>query len=153
MKSHSSLWRRLFCSGTVTREWVAVHRRHHAYANRRGDPHSPVVFGLKRVVLQGYELYAAAACDPTILGRGTPEDWLEREATHCGRCSKLTCRPPARNAREDAPEKHPSYRGSASSTSCELTCPAAVRAILDPSKWLHRPGEILYRTASVPDQD
>jgi len=72
------LW---FCSGTVTREWVAVHRRHHAYADRRGDPHSPVVFGLKRVVLQGYELYVAAARDPTILanyGRGTPEDWLER---------------------------------------------------------------------------
>ncbi|HWX28857.1 MAG TPA: fatty acid desaturase [Steroidobacteraceae bacterium] len=72
------LW---FCSGTVTREWVAVHRRHHAYADRRGDPHSPVVFGLKRVVLQGYELYTAAARDPTILanyGRGTPEDWLER---------------------------------------------------------------------------
>jgi stearoyl-CoA desaturase (delta-9 desaturase) len=72
------LW---FCSGTVTREWVAVHRRHHAYADRAGDPHSPVVFGLKRVVLQGYELYVAAAREPTILanyGRGTPDDWLER---------------------------------------------------------------------------
>jgi stearoyl-CoA desaturase (delta-9 desaturase) len=72
------LW---FCSGTVTREWVAVHRRHHAYADRPGDPHSPVVFGLKRVVLQGYELYVAATRDPGILanyGRGTPEDWLER---------------------------------------------------------------------------
>jgi stearoyl-CoA desaturase (delta-9 desaturase) len=72
------LW---FCSGTVTREWVAVHRRHHAYADRPGDPHSPVVFGLKRVLLQGYELYAAAARDPKILanyGRGTPDDWLER---------------------------------------------------------------------------
>jgi len=71
------LW---FCSGTVTREWVAVHRRHHAYADRPGDPHSPVVFGLKRVVLQGYELYVAAARDPQILanyGRGTPDDWLE----------------------------------------------------------------------------
>ena len=44
-------------------------------------PHSPVVFGLEHVVLQGYELYAAAARDPTILanyGRGTPEGWLER---------------------------------------------------------------------------
>jgi stearoyl-CoA desaturase (Delta-9 desaturase) len=72
------LW---FCSGTVTREWVAVHRRHHAFADRPGDPHSPVVFGLKRVVLHGYELYVAAACDPKILanyGRGTPDDWLER---------------------------------------------------------------------------
>lgn len=72
------LW---FCSGTVTREWVAVHRRHHAFADRSGDPHSPVVLGLRRVVLQGYELYVAAARDPKILanyGRGTPDDWLER---------------------------------------------------------------------------
>ena len=72
------LW---FCSGTVTREWVAVHRRHHAYADRPGDPHSPVVFGLRRVVLQGYELYVAATRDPKILanyGRATPDDWLER---------------------------------------------------------------------------
>jgi stearoyl-CoA desaturase (delta-9 desaturase) len=71
------LW---FCSSTVTREWVAVHRRHHAYADLPGDPHSPVVFGLRRVLMQGYELYAAAARDPKILdnyGRGTPDDWLE----------------------------------------------------------------------------
>ncbi len=72
------LW---FCSGTVTREWVAVHRRHHAFADRPGDPHSPVVFGLAHVLWQGYELYVAAARDPKILanyGRGTPDDWLER---------------------------------------------------------------------------
>jgi stearoyl-CoA desaturase (Delta-9 desaturase) len=72
------LW---FSSCTGTRQWVAVHRRHHAFADRAGDPHSPVVFGLRRVVLQGYELYAAAARDPKILanyGRGTPDDWLER---------------------------------------------------------------------------
>jgi stearoyl-CoA desaturase (delta-9 desaturase) len=72
------LW---FCSGTVTREWVAVHRRHHAFADRSGDPHSPAVFGLRRVLLQGYELYVAAARDRRLLanyGRGTPDDWLER---------------------------------------------------------------------------
>jgi stearoyl-CoA desaturase (Delta-9 desaturase) len=72
------LW---FCAATVTRQWVAVHRRHHAFADRPGDPHSPTVFGLRRVVLQGYELYAAVARDPKILanyGRGTPDDWLER---------------------------------------------------------------------------
>src|SRR5580704_15711973 len=71
------LW---FCSSTVTREWVAVPRRHHAYADLPGDPHSQVVFGLRRVLMQGYELYAAAARDPKILenyGRGTPDDWLE----------------------------------------------------------------------------
>jgi len=72
------LW---FSSGTVTKQWVAVHRRHHVLADRPGDPHSPVIFGLRRVLEQGYELYAAAATDPQTLarfGRGTPEDWLER---------------------------------------------------------------------------
>ena len=72
------LW---FSSGAVTKEWVAVHRRHHAYADLPGDPHSPVIFGLRRVVWQGYELYIAAARDPVNLehyGRGTPDDWLER---------------------------------------------------------------------------
>src|SRR5579863_173464 len=72
------LW---LCSGTVTREWVAVHRRHHAFADQPGDPHSPVIFGTRHVLLQGYELYVAAAHDPSILanyGRGTPDDWLER---------------------------------------------------------------------------
>jgi stearoyl-CoA desaturase (delta-9 desaturase) len=68
-------------SGVVTREWVAVHRRHHVYADQEGDPHSPVIFGLRRVLLEGYELYIAAAKDPDIVrnyGKGTPEDWIER---------------------------------------------------------------------------
>ena len=72
------LW---FSSGAVTREWVAVHRKHHAYADRDGDPHSPVVFGLKRVLFEGFELYRAAGRDPETIrnfGRGTPDDWLER---------------------------------------------------------------------------
>jgi stearoyl-CoA desaturase (delta-9 desaturase) len=68
-------------SGTVTKEWVAVHRRHHAYADQHGDPHSPVIFGIRKVLLEGYELYVDAAKDPELLenyGRGTPDDWLER---------------------------------------------------------------------------
>jgi stearoyl-CoA desaturase (delta-9 desaturase) len=72
------LW---FSSGTVTREWVAVHRRHHAFADQPGDPHSPVIFGLRKVVLEGYELYTSATADPQTLdyyGRGTPNDWIER---------------------------------------------------------------------------
>jgi len=72
------LW---FSSGVVTREWVAVHRCHHAHADEPGDPHSPVLFGLRRVVLEGAELYRDAARDPQLLrryGRGTPDDWLER---------------------------------------------------------------------------
>jgi stearoyl-CoA desaturase (Delta-9 desaturase) len=72
------LW---FSSGAVTREWVAVHRKHHACADREGDPHSPVVFGLRRVLFEGFELYRAAGSDPDTIrnyGRGTPDDWLER---------------------------------------------------------------------------
>jgi len=72
------LW---FSSATVTKEWVAVHRRHHAFSDQEGDPHSPVIFGIKKVVLEGYELYSVSAKDPSVLdnyGRGTPDDWLER---------------------------------------------------------------------------
>jgi stearoyl-CoA desaturase (Delta-9 desaturase) len=72
------LW---FSSGAITREWVAVHRCHHAHADQAGDPHSPVIFGLKRVLFEGFELYQQAAGDPQLLqnyGRGTPDDWLER---------------------------------------------------------------------------
>jgi len=72
------LW---YSSGVVTKEWVAVHRRHHVYADREGDPHSPLIFGLKRVVLEGYELYSAATRDAAIVrnyGKGTPDDWIER---------------------------------------------------------------------------
>jgi stearoyl-CoA desaturase (delta-9 desaturase) len=72
------LW---FSSAAITKEWVAVHRRHHAHADQPGDPHSPVIFGLRRVLFEGYELYGVAARDPDTLrayGRGTPDDWLER---------------------------------------------------------------------------
>ena len=72
------LW---FSSGVITREWVAIHRCHHAHADQAGDPHSPRRFGLKRVLLEGAELYREAARDRAMLrtyGRGTPEDALER---------------------------------------------------------------------------
>jgi stearoyl-CoA desaturase (delta-9 desaturase) len=72
------LW---FSSGAITKEWVAVHRAHHAHADQAGDPHSPVIFGLKRVLFEGFELYQNATRDPQLLknyGRGTPDDWLER---------------------------------------------------------------------------
>lgn len=68
-------------SGIVTKEWVAVHRKHHARCETEEDPHSPVVFGLKKVLLEGAELYQAAARDPEVtekFGRGTPDDWMER---------------------------------------------------------------------------
>jgi stearoyl-CoA desaturase (delta-9 desaturase) len=72
------LW---FASGMLTREWVAVHRKHHARCETAQDPHSPVIYGLKKVLLEGAELYKAAAADPQVLekfGRGTPDDWIER---------------------------------------------------------------------------
>lgn len=68
-------------SGIVTKEWVAVHRKHHARCETKDDPHSPVIYGLKKVLLEGAELYGVAARDPEVtekFGRGTPDDWMER---------------------------------------------------------------------------
>jgi stearoyl-CoA desaturase (Delta-9 desaturase) len=66
----------------VTREWVAVHRKHHAACDTPEDPHSPQTRGIAVVLLRGSELYAAAAKDSQMLdqyGAGTPNDWLERK--------------------------------------------------------------------------
>lgn len=68
-------------SGMLTREWVAVHRKHHAFCETEGDPHSPRIFGLKKVLLQGAELYRTEKDNPETVekfGRGAPDDWLER---------------------------------------------------------------------------
>lgn len=68
-------------SGIVTKEWVAVHRKHHARCETPEDPHSPVIFGLKKVLLEGAELYQVQARNPETqekFGRGTPDDWMER---------------------------------------------------------------------------
>jgi stearoyl-CoA desaturase (delta-9 desaturase) len=68
-------------SGMVTREWVAIHRKHHAMVEREGDPHSPKIFGLRTVLLQGAELYRAESLKADTLekyGKGTPDDWVER---------------------------------------------------------------------------
>jgi stearoyl-CoA desaturase (delta-9 desaturase) len=68
-------------TGMVTKEWVAVHRRHHAKVETAEDPHSPQILGLRKVLTQGAELYEAASDDQAIVeryGHGTPDDWLER---------------------------------------------------------------------------
>jgi stearoyl-CoA desaturase (delta-9 desaturase) len=68
-------------TGAPTKQWVAVHRKHHALCERDGDPHSPVMFGLRRVVLEGAELYIDEARKQETLekyGKGTPDDWIER---------------------------------------------------------------------------
>lgn len=68
-------------TGVITKQWVAVHRKHHAMCERDGDPHSPQLVGLKTVLLQGAELYRKEARNPETVekyGRGTPDDWVER---------------------------------------------------------------------------
>jgi stearoyl-CoA desaturase (delta-9 desaturase) len=65
----------------VTAEWVAIHRKHHASADVEGDPHSPVVLGIKKVFFEGAELYRKSANDRALVEKysyGTPNDWIER---------------------------------------------------------------------------
>jgi len=72
------LW---FTTGMVTKQWAAIHRKHHAKCETPDDPHSPQIFGLRKVLLQGTELYRREALNAETLsrfGHGTPEDWLER---------------------------------------------------------------------------
>lgn len=69
-------------TGMSTKVWVAIHREHHAECETAKDPHSPQILGLKKVLLQGAELYRAAAKDEGMIeyrGSGTPHDWLERK--------------------------------------------------------------------------
>ncbi|KFI18030.1 aminotransferase, partial [Nitrosococcus oceani C-27] len=68
-------------TGIVTKEWAAVHRKHHAKCETAEDPHSPRRVGIHKVLWQGASLYREAARDPQVTekyGHGTPDDWLER---------------------------------------------------------------------------
>ena len=68
-------------TGMVTKEWVAIHRKHHARVETADDPHSPQTRGIRTVLLQGTELYRAEAKNLETLekyGTGTPNDWVER---------------------------------------------------------------------------
>ncbi len=67
-------------TGMVTKQWVAIHRKHHRYSDRSGDPHSPLVYGIKRVFFKGAGLYHEASKDKVVVdsyGAGTPADWME----------------------------------------------------------------------------
>lgn len=68
-------------TGQNTKEWTAIHRKHHATCETEDDPHSPVVKGLKKVLAEGAELYQEAATPETLAryGQRTPEDWIERK--------------------------------------------------------------------------
>ncbi|MBL8313083.1 MAG: fatty acid desaturase [Rubrivivax sp.] len=68
-------------TGMVTKEFVAVHRKHHAKCETEEDPHSPQTRGIKALLLTGVELYRAEAKVPETIrkyGLGTPDDWIER---------------------------------------------------------------------------
>jgi stearoyl-CoA desaturase (delta-9 desaturase) len=68
-------------TGQVTKEWAAIHRKHHAKCEQPDDPHSPQVYGIRTVLFQGAELYRAESKNKETMaryGHGTPDDWMER---------------------------------------------------------------------------
>jgi stearoyl-CoA desaturase (delta-9 desaturase) len=68
-------------TGMMTKQWVAIHRKHHVKCETPDDPHSPQVLGIKKVLLEGSELYRTEAENQETIekyGKGTPDDWLER---------------------------------------------------------------------------
>jgi stearoyl-CoA desaturase (delta-9 desaturase) len=76
-------------TGMATREWVAIHRKHHARSDLAEDPHSPQIHGLRKVLFEGAELYRMESDNAATIekyGHGTPDDWIERKlyAKHRG---------------------------------------------------------------------
>ena len=67
-------------TGMNTKEWTAIHRKHHATCETEEDPHSPQIQGIKKIFWQGAEVYRAAGTPETLkrYGSGTPDDWVER---------------------------------------------------------------------------
>ena len=68
-------------TGQVTKEWVSIHRKHHAKCETAEDPNSPQAYGIKKVFWEGAELYRAESKNRETMakyGHGTPSDWLER---------------------------------------------------------------------------
>jgi stearoyl-CoA desaturase (delta-9 desaturase) len=69
-------------TGMVTKEWAAIHRKHHAKCETAEDPHSPQIYGINRVLWAGVFLYVKESFNQETLeryGHGTPDDWLERK--------------------------------------------------------------------------
>jgi stearoyl-CoA desaturase (delta-9 desaturase) len=82
-------------TGQVTREWIAVHRKHHAKVETAEDPHSPQIHGIAKLLLQGTELYRIGVRDAETVeryGHGAPDDWLERNVytRHSGKGYYIT---------------------------------------------------------------
>jgi stearoyl-CoA desaturase (delta-9 desaturase) len=69
-------------TGMLTKHWTAIHRKHHAKCETVDDPHSPQIFGIRKVLMEGAELYRKEGRNQETLDRygyGTPDDWLERK--------------------------------------------------------------------------
>ena len=67
-------------TGMVTKQWVAIHRKHHRYSDKDGDPHSPQVYGIWNILFKGATFYHSASKDTSMVdtyGSGTPNDWVE----------------------------------------------------------------------------
>ena len=68
-------------TGQITKQWVAIHRKHHRFSDKEGDPHTPHVFGVWTVLFKGALLYHTASKDAAMIeqyGVGTPDDWIEQ---------------------------------------------------------------------------
>jgi stearoyl-CoA desaturase (delta-9 desaturase) len=86
--SHAMRFWLWLTTGMVTKQWVAIHRKHHRFTDKEGDPHSPVMFGIRNIFLKGVYYYYLAAKDARMTveyGKGTPDDWIERQlyTPHC----------------------------------------------------------------------
>ena len=81
MLSHFMRFWLWLTTGMVTKQWVAIHRKHHVSSDQEGDPHSPHVYGIWRVLFKGAGLYHEASKNTAMIaqyGMGTPDDWIER---------------------------------------------------------------------------
>lgn len=69
-------------TGMLTKEWTAIHRKHHAKVETEEDPHSPMINGIVKVFFEGNELYRKERRNRATMeryGHGTPDDWIERK--------------------------------------------------------------------------
>ena len=69
-------------TGMITKQWVAIHRKHHSSTDKDGDPHSPVIYGIWNILFKGVYYYYIAGKNAKMIvnfGKGTPDDWLERK--------------------------------------------------------------------------
>ena len=69
-------------TGMITRQWVAIHRKHHRFSDVEGDPHSPHVYGFWNILCRGVMYYVKEGKNTQTMlsyGKGTPNDWIERK--------------------------------------------------------------------------